>query len=687
MNWAAPFVLGLVPLSLFLVWWLFRPLRGAVSASSFANIRRLWADRQGLSDSPAARRRLTRGLLLAVGAALALCALARPQWGKVEETTYDQSREVLLALDLSRSMLADDVSPTRLDRAKLLIDSLLDQLRGERVGLVVFAGTSFLQSPLSADYEVLRDFLRDLDPSYLPQGGTEYGAMLRTSLNAFGEQGGGDRFLVVLSDGEAQDEEWKSFLPSLQEKGVRVVGLGVGTAAGALVPDGSGGVTKDESGAAVLSRLEPATLQELATASGGAYRDASTWVDIAEVVQSTVDQGRAGAYVERKESRLQDRFQWFLAPALLFLLLSFWLELPVVPVPRTLRQRTQKFAPVRVAASATMMLLLISPALSRAAVEPEAPANPLGALVEQLATAPAPLEAADYERLASTTIEVASKPESLPPPSRLGVIDDALRGVDEGEQLDAKAADWPKLRQELQRLREQQKKQDQQQQEQEQQNQQQDQAQNSQQENAQDDTQPADQNDASDKQSAEQNKPGDQQPADQNNSDDQQAADQNSADDQQAADQNSPDDQQAAAENAGRAGRPRPAAEPAEDKPQDPKDKNQHAEQPKDEPQPLHDDKAGFGKLDEQPETQPQDQEAKAAEPSEKDDAEQPEPATRLVGGGPVQQQPADGENLALVEALDRMERIKDGDSPSTLFDRMNRAEGAPPQKKNAKNW
>src|SRR5262249_9250684 len=166
MRWEHPIVLALIPPALGVVWWIFRRPRSALETARYANIRRLWADRHGLSEHHAATRHRRRGWLMALGMVGVLLALARPQWGTIEETSYEHAREVLLALDLSRSMLADDVAPTRLARAKLLIESLLDQLRGERVGLVVFAGTAFVQSPLSADYEVLRDFLNDLDPSY-----------------------------------------------------------------------------------------------------------------------------------------------------------------------------------------------------------------------------------------------------------------------------------------------------------------------------------------------------------------------------------------------------------------------------------------------------------------------------------------------------------------------------------------
>src|SRR5262249_37340196 len=263
------------PAAVFVVVWMSRRGRTTLD-TGFVNIRRRWADRRGISDRPAAGPRRWRGCLLVACAAAALCALARPQWGEVAEQSYARSREVVLALDLSRSMLADDVSPNRLARAKLLIEALLDQLKGERVGLVVFSGTAFVQSPLSAAYEAVRHFLAELDPSYLPEGGTNYSAMLRTAVQAFGEQGDGDRYLVVLSDGEALDPEWQKQLPTLRDRGIRVIGLGIGTPAGALVPAASGGVTKDEHGAAVLSRLEPATLQALASETRGTYPDAPT---------------------------------------------------------------------------------------------------------------------------------------------------------------------------------------------------------------------------------------------------------------------------------------------------------------------------------------------------------------------------------------------------------------------------
>lgn len=332
-QWENGWVLGLVPLAPFLVWAIFQGKIGPGSTTRLPKVLRRWAGTRAVVERPRARGG-SRGLWLALGSVLALLALARPQWGTLEEMVFDQSREVLIALDLSASMLADDVKPTRLARAKLLIGNLLDELKGERVGLAVFAGTSFLQVPLSSDYEVLRDILPGLDPSYLPQAGTDFAGMLRVANEAFGQGAAADRFLIVLSDGEAHDMEWKKALSELKSKQVKIITLGIGTPGGALLPDPQGGVLKDERGAAVLSRLEPSTLQDLAQETGGSYREASNWVDLAGLIQDTVEQGKAGDFSKSREARQAERFQLFLGPALFFLLLSFALEIPSLPTRR-----------------------------------------------------------------------------------------------------------------------------------------------------------------------------------------------------------------------------------------------------------------------------------------------------------------------------------------------------------------
>lgn len=425
----------------------------------------------GFATSVPKSRRHGPRIWLCVGLVLAVVALARPQWGRLEEPVFDQSREILLAVDLSRSMLTPDVKPTRLERSKLLIQALLEKLAGERVGMAVFSGTAFLQSPLSADYEILREFLPALGPDFLPQGGTNYRALLDTAIDAFNATSAADRFLVILSDGEATDDEWRSRLETLKTKGVRVIALGIGTEGGGMIPDGSGGFVKDERGAVVMSRLESNTLRELATATNGIYRDASTWLDLAALVRETVEAGRAGSFTERKTVRLVERFQWPLALAVWCLLVSFHYEFPVRPRVRDLKVGPAREKPAAnvppIIASALLIglaLLLPSRGLAASLAKSKSPAssapaptaapaeeNAVAKIVGRLANAPE-RTARDWADLGRETVIWGSRLKSGQQPVPEGPVNDALAATTLGAKLDPKATDWPKLREELEAL-------------------------------------------------------------------------------------------------------------------------------------------------------------------------------------------------------------------------------------------
>jgi Ca-activated chloride channel homolog len=464
MTFQSPHLLWLlVPLVLLFSWELAR--RSAGAAAALPKVVRAWAGAFQVSLGSRHTTAETRPRIwLWFGLALCVIAAARPQWGVIEEPVFDQSREVLIAVDLSRSMLAPDVKPSRLDRSRLLITSLLDGLKGERVGLVLFAGTAFLQSPLSADYEILREFLPALQPDFLPEGGSNYRAMIETSVQAFGTSTA-DRYLIVLSDGESTDDTWRELAATLKTKDIRVIGLGVGTTAGAFIPDPAGGFVKDERGAVVLSRLNASTLQELAQTTGGAYADASTWVDLPALLRRTVEAGRQGQFTEKNAARKVERFQWFLAPGLALLLLSFWAEFPVRPRERALRlgkaptrsaERGTRSAG-KVAAALILGAFWLSAvstprsALAAEGAETETLAKPLTTTVARLADKAA-LSAKDCAELAQTTVTFGQRLKSGQQRPPEGVVRDALAAVDLGEKADAKAADWPRLRRELEDL-------------------------------------------------------------------------------------------------------------------------------------------------------------------------------------------------------------------------------------------
>ena len=569
---------------------------------------------------------------LTLGLALAITALARPQYGRLEEPVFDQSREILLAIDLSRSMLAPDVKPSRLERAKLLIQSLLEKLEGERVGLVVFAGTSFLQSPLSADYEILREFLPALGPEFLPQGGSNYGALLDASIQAFSSTNAADRFLVILSDGEATDEDWKKRTDELKKKNIRVLGLGIGTPGGAMIPDGTGGFIKDERGAVVLSKLESTTLQELATATGGVYRDASGWLDLAGLVKETVEAGQKGQFLEKNTIRLAERFQWPLALGLWCLLVSFYAELPVRPRPRDIKltphpQPTPPSAP-RPLATAVVSLALcslvlgpwalgITPAKPSASAPADTPApasDALAKIIGRVAAAET-RTARDWAELGRETVTWGGRLQSEQQQIPEGPVRDALAAVDAGAKLDPKTADWPKLREELAALLKQSEDQKQDQQKQDE----------------------KDQQDQKDKQDQK-----DQQDKDQKNQDQKKSDKQDPSKDQKDSQQEKSDEQK----------------------------KQDQQQQDKDDQAKQGESAFGDMKKNEPPPPAPPE-----------------DPGTQKVGGQPEkkesEQQPADP-SLAL--PLQKLEQLRNQDSPAHLFQLMEGDKKSAPKTK-GKDW
>lgn len=285
--------------------------------------------------------------LIIAAVALGIIALARPQWGEQSEQSFSQSVEVMIALDLSRSMWTQDMpnQTARLRAAKVTVERLLDGFRGENVGLVVFAGTSFVQVPMSPDYQIIRQFLPSLDPNYMPVGGTDYDRMLGSALEGFSRSDDRDRYLIVLSDGEDARSALEPRVPDLLRRSIHVIGIGFGTEQGATIPDQKGGQLLDKGKNPVVSRLTPATLQGLAMRTEGQYVAATALPDVASVrklIEDTVESGRAGRVRNGNAVVGVERFQWFLVPAVLLGLLSLAREFRRYPRPRAVHRTATK---------------------------------------------------------------------------------------------------------------------------------------------------------------------------------------------------------------------------------------------------------------------------------------------------------------------------------------------------------
>ena len=181
-------------------------------------------------------RRIMRFILLLLVLALVIVSLARPRWGYAFDEVKRKGLDLLLAVDVSRSMLSNDVQPSRLERVKLATQDLLNELQGDRVGLIAFAGKAFLQAPLTIDYDAAVDSINELDTKIIPEGGTNISDAIALATRTFGKSATGNRALIIFTDGEELSGDAVRAAKAAADAGVRIFTVGVGTPAGSLIP-------------------------------------------------------------------------------------------------------------------------------------------------------------------------------------------------------------------------------------------------------------------------------------------------------------------------------------------------------------------------------------------------------------------------------------------------------------------
>ena len=196
--------------------------------------------------------------------------IARPQIGAKLSERETRGAEIMICLDVSNSMLAEDYSPNRLERAKLAISRMVDKLQDDRIGLIIFAGSSFVQLPITTDYVSAKMFLGNVDTGSIPVQGTAIGDAILTAAKSFSVQSEKSRAIVVITDGENHEDDPVDAARQAAELGARVYTIGVGSLHGQPIPK-DGELMKDKDGNIVVSRLDEATLQQVARAGGGAY--------------------------------------------------------------------------------------------------------------------------------------------------------------------------------------------------------------------------------------------------------------------------------------------------------------------------------------------------------------------------------------------------------------------------------
>lgn len=327
MEWLHPewfWALGLVPVVVALL--VFAAWRRHRMAAAFGNPGLLARLAAGMS----ARRRRWKAALMSVGFLLVALALVGPRFGTQIKEIQREGIDLVIALDVSESMMAEDVAPNRLERSRNEIKRLLETLTGDRVGLVIFAGDAFIQSPLTTDYSALRLFLDVADPSLIPTPGTDFGNALQMALRAFEAPtrmaGDGPRTRAVLfvSDGENHVAELDEIVSQAREQNVIIFAAGVGETEGVPIPEYRNGrqvdFKKDRTGTVVTTRLEESVLQDLSR-DGGYFRIARTSSSLARFTTALQGLERT-SYGSEEFEEYDEKYQWPLFFGLLLLFIE-----------------------------------------------------------------------------------------------------------------------------------------------------------------------------------------------------------------------------------------------------------------------------------------------------------------------------------------------------------------------------
>ncbi len=276
-----------------------------------------------LSFSPV-KRLVKRALVLAAIACI-VTALAQPHLRKKETMVERKGIDVVIAIDVSNSMLAKDVAPNRLEKAKLELSGLVDKLKGDRIGIVAFAGEAVIQCPLTLDRGAVKLFLSTVSPALISFQGTAIGKAIDVSTQAFSEKEKDSKALILLTDGEDHDPASKQYVQRAKAAGVRIFTIGIGTADGSTVP-AAGGYKKDRQGQVVLSKLNESFLKDIAKETGGVYYRSTRGEVEADSLARAIRRIAQKGFQSDWSVEYEEDYQGFLVAAFLFLMAEFFIS-------------------------------------------------------------------------------------------------------------------------------------------------------------------------------------------------------------------------------------------------------------------------------------------------------------------------------------------------------------------------
>ena len=268
-------------------------------------------------------------IVLCLSLACMAVALVNPKIGTKLETVKREGVDVVFAVDVSKSMDAEDIAPSRIDKAKQLVTQIINNLGSDRVGIIAYAGSAYPQLPITTDYSSAKMFLNSMNTDMLSSQGTAIRDAIELAKTYYNDEEQTNRVLVIISDGEDHAGEVASIAESATEQGIRIFTIGVGSEAGDRIPIKRNGVVqsykKDQNGETVITKLDPATLQEIAAEADGEYINGNSTQEVVDKMASALNQMDKKEFEAKQFADFKDQFQWFVAAALFLLIIDVFL--------------------------------------------------------------------------------------------------------------------------------------------------------------------------------------------------------------------------------------------------------------------------------------------------------------------------------------------------------------------------
>ncbi|WP_298262669.1 VWA domain-containing protein [uncultured Lutibacter sp.] len=281
---------------------------------------------QKLSPEQSTFKSFLKIIVVCLGLAFLIIGLANPKMGTKLETVKRQGVDIVFALDVSKSMLAEDIAPSRLDKAKQIITRIIESLGSDRIGIIIYAGNSYPLLPITTDHAAAKMFLQNANPDMVSSQGTAINEAIERGITYFDNDEQTNRFLFIVSDGEDHEENTVSLAEEAKKQGIKIYTIGVGTEKGGPIPIKSNGSVisykKDNKGEVVITQMKEEVLRAIANEGNGKYINGNKTQETITIIEDLLVKAEKSEFETKQFSDYKDQFQWFIGLGLLFLIID-----------------------------------------------------------------------------------------------------------------------------------------------------------------------------------------------------------------------------------------------------------------------------------------------------------------------------------------------------------------------------